>query len=754
MPQSAAEAVVAVGANHPTDPFLHGRYAELHDGAMQAKFRRIRPWPVGCVFIEHPGMTEDDIRGHFQLMRRLGFTALKQCQTLRTTDNAKVMHLAIDQGLIPWWYGEGGWEDPTPEKLAELGIDPATPIEQLREHPAWLEQQKQVLHRRVDREAAAEAGPRLARKMADAPDRVHGANWVPSVQPDFRYELDDTQAPMFIDWLKRQYGSIEALNEAWNVHHCMIPGPVSSAGEDGPAPSWTSWEALAAEVVSVINGGFREYRRIRDVLRFKADNYCNWLRDRMDVQIAADPVAPLRAGGEMGLFLPFASRGTDMEGIAELMRERGSFYPSFHPAWHFEEVDFECTRPMYMQASLTVDWFKGGWNATWESTGGPQQMTGQKAPFVPEVREKKPGFTVDGATMTQLMLSWIAGGYRGFGIWCWTIRSAGWEGGEFALLDRNNRPTGRAVVAGKIGQACRRLRDELWTARKEPLVGVFQDWDMEAIWAATSIGGRDFFKKEPIRARIGVSRALINGNVPWEHVTGNDLRDGLADRYRVIYLPAALALDQDLLEGLHGFVQRGGRVVLDAPGGWYDEFGRVMRSDDGSPFERLFGCRLADFQYNSPQQRPWTMDGRSIPESTILDLQPTTAEVLAAFDGGRPAVTVNRIGAGDARVIAYEVSRHCTRPGDPGAEARLRAVAMEGVEPPFTCRGAIAYHLAAEGADHYFLLNDGQATGAQLVVPGGGAATDAITGEPLDLSQPVAVEAFGGRWVRVARRGA
>ncbi len=737
----------AIGYAHPTDPFLHGLYAALHDSQAQAKFRAIRPWPVGCVFIEHPGMTMEDIRGHFRLMREYGFTALKQCQTCPGTDNAAVMHLAIDEGITPWWYGEAGWEPPTAELLKRLGIEADTPIERLRENPAWIEHQKRVYHERVDREAGR--GSKKA-STTQEPDRKRGAGWVPSVQPDFKFELDEAQAPLFIDWLKREYSDIATLNDAWNVHHCMAPGPMGRPEMGGDGVGWRSWEHLQGEVVDVINTGFREFRRIRDVLRYKADNYINWLRDRLDTQIEAEPHAPVRAGGEMGLFLPFAARGTDMEGIAELMKDRGSFYPSFHPAWHFEEVDFEGTRPMYMQSSITTDWFKGGWNATWESTGGPQQMTGHKAPFVPEVREKKPGFTVDGATMTQLMLSWIAGGYRGFGIWCWSIRTFGWEGGEFALLDRNSRPTDRTLAVGQIGKACRRMRDELWTAKKEPTVGIFQDWDMEAYWAAASIGGRDFFKKEPIRARIGISRALINGNVPFEHVTATDLRMGLADRYRVIYMPACLALDQELLGLLRDYVQRGGRVVLDAPGGWYDTMGRIMQSDDGSPFEQLFGCRLADFQYNSKPQRLWTIAGEAMPDSTILELQPTTASVQTTFDGGKPAVTVNRLGAGDARVIAYEASRHVTQAGNTAGEAALRDIVLDGIQLPYACDEAIVYRLAAEGADHYFLLNDGPESRATLRTPAYtyAGATDAVTGEALDLSQPIPIPAHSGRWVR------
>jgi beta-galactosidase len=720
--------------------FLVEQYDARNDSPMQRKLRRIRPWPMGCVFIQHPSMTEADIRGHFRLMRELGYTALKQCQVCRGTDQKRVMRIALDEGIIPFWFGEAGWEDPTPELLSSIGLDPAMPIEQLRENRIWLDRQERLMRQRIDLLHAVAPPP-------TASDPI-----MPGVPLSFDFELAEHHRQPFIAWLKERYGTIAALNHAWNLHHCMIAGPAGETGEFADSGEWTSWEHLQGDVLNAVNHELREYRRIRDVYRFKADIYLQHVAASAASAKRKDPLAPFRAGGEMGLFLPFASRGTDMEGIAALMKEHGSFYPSIHLAWHFEEVGFESVRPVYMQTSIAADWFKGGWAASWESTGGPQQLTGYKAPFVPKAREQTPGFTVDEGVMTQLMLSWIAGGFRGFGLWCWSTRTAGWEAGEYALLDRNNRPTPRAVIAGKIGQACRRLRDELWQARKEPLVGVLQDWDGEAIWAAVSRGQRDFFKTQPIRARIGVTRALINANVPWEHVTAADLRAGLAGRYCVIYLPACLAIAEDLLAILRQYVEAGGRVVIDSPGGWYDDFGQLLSTDDGSAFERLFGVRIADCQYSRPGNRPWTIDGQTVVGST-LDLQPTSAVVRQRFDHGPAAVTEHHLGEGTSVVLAWEASLMCTDAGHTWAEERLVGRTLGTLKSPYACEGAIAYRLAAPQADHYFLLNDGPATDATLSFHGltYPSAHDAVSQEPIDLSRPIAIPAHSGRWVRCVK---
>jgi len=486
-------------------------------------------------------------------------------------------------------------------------------------------------------------------------------------------------------------------------------------------------------------------------MRFRADTFIDQhIRAAIKNRDAIDPYEPLRAGGEMGLFLPFASRGTDMEGIAAAMAEGGSFYPSMHLIWHFEEVDFEIVRPLYMQAQLAADWAKGIWTATWESTGGPQYFSGGKLPSLFK-NAANVGFTVDAGVMTQLMLTWLAAGFKGFGLWCWNSRTAGWEAGEFALLDRNNEITERAIRAGLIGQAARRLRREIWQAHKEPLVGILVDWENEAIWAAMAVAGRDDFKYEPVRARIGASRAFINANVPWEYVTPADLRAGLGPRYRVIYMPACLSIREKLQKDLLSYVAQGGRLILDMPGAYLDGYGRLLPTNQGTWFECLFGAILREFEYAN-SNTPRCIGEISLDGFTAV-ISPTRAKVVDCYDNGKPAITEANYGRGQAVLLGMQAARNCWKPGNFALEKLLVNSALGKFQSPYACEGAIVYRLASPTADHYFLINDGPACEVSLVLRGMvyEEAEDVLSGQPIRLDSSLRLEAYSGKWLRAIK---
>jgi beta-galactosidase len=720
----------------------HDFHHDLVDGVnlceRQRQFRRLAPMPFGSVLIARDDMDEATIREHFRTMREIGLNSIKQFMACPRWPLATLERLALEEGLTPWWYGEGGWEPITDELLAKLGIDPGLAPDAIRNHPAMREHQRRTLAARIGREKVKlgiEVQAGLFKEKKGSVAGSYGAD----------AELPEWAVVEFIEWLKRRYqDDLERLNRAWNMDVHRLKGPDSEERS-----GFQTWEEVADHDQCSMK---RDYGRLRDILRFKADLKIREVEKVCEAARRRDPYEPHRTGGEMGLFLPFASRGTDMEGIARAIKETGSFYPSIHLCWHFEETFFEVARPVYMQASFVVDLNKGGWTAPWESTGGPQQTSGAKAPLFEWVRDRQPGYTVDAGVMTQLLFSYLGAGCRGAGLWCWNARQAGVEGGEYALLDRNERVCDRSLRVGAIASAANRLRDELWQAHKEPQVGILIDWDNEATWAAMAVFNRTVFKHFPVEARIGAMRTCIDASIPCEYVTATNLREGLAARYPVIFLPGFLGLAPDLLPILADYVTHGGRVVMDMPGGGYDTTGRVLGTRKGSDFELLFGCELQDLQY-SGNNVTWTVNDEPVTGYTA-DLKVTAADVISCYGNGRPAVTECRVGRGTAVLVGWEAARACCRPGRANWQKLLAKTLLRGREPFYRCDGKPwAYRLAAPAADHYFILNEGPAADAHLTrLPFAyRRVTDVLSNETIDVGKPITIEADGGRWLRAEK---
>ena len=707
------------------DEFHHDLYDQMHDSPMQQKFRKLAPMPYGVVFLPWAGCTEDDIRRHMRMMKELGFTNLKQTMGTPDWPRDKILAIALEEGIIPFWYGEGGWEDITPELLRKLGLPRKMTIQEARVHPKMIEYQNGV----------------LAKQLSTWKDPLPGIDTFQRYRHKADQYLRQSDLPQFRSWIKKKYSTIEELADAWNQYEVGISGDPYKSWADFDNDPLIEYDPEKEYVIIPRHG--REYGKVRDILRFKADMY---LENVKFFKQNVYPEQPQRAGGEMGLFLPFASRATDMEGIADLMTERGSFYPSIHLTWHYEEVHYEVARCIYMQSSLAADWFKGGWSATWESTGGPQQLSGGKGWNVLSQFETA-GFTVNAGTMTQLLLSYMAGGFKGAGLWAWNYRNAGWESGEYALLNRQLEPGPRAIRAGKIAKAANTYRDELWQAHKEPYVGVLVNWDNEAIWAAVSGPGRTHFKHYPVKARVGISRALINANVPWEHVTPKDLQKGLGKRYKVIYMPAQSAINDELFPILEEYVKNGGRLVLDAPGGWWDAQGRILKTGKGTPFEKIFGASIADMQYsnNVPQHI-----GSHELDGFLFDINVTTATVKERFLLGQPSVTENRLGKGTAVILGADAGYSMREPGNDFMESWTINHSLGDLEVPYACEDAIVYRISAPTADHYYFINDDQAKEVDLKFRNYQykSVVDPISGESLKLGDSIALEAFSGRWLR------
>jgi beta-galactosidase len=680
-------------AREGDDPYLTELYWSLNDSPMQQRLRRIRPLPVGVVYYQQRDEGYAEAKEEFETIRDLGFTALKQV-LLWDPDNPegydeRVFRAAIDAGISPWYYGKGGWADITPELVGELGIE-LDPIPEnmpaIQSDPRIIEYQRHVWHERVSR---MDEKPPKPKGMGE-PGR--NSPWMP-----------ERLIGPFADWLEEQYGSIGALEEAWN---CGFIGSCDYADFTTAAR-----ELLGSDFDEYGNGTgkkVKDFRRYRDAMKFQSELIVENYQRTMDLYYDWDPDEPERTGGHQ-LFENQAMNTWDLEGQAKTAAIGGSFYSSIHLTHHLFLADNEIMRPVYWQARTIADMFKGGWAAVWESTGGPSAFSGYQQN------------TVDGGTMAQLFTAYLAAGLKGIGVWMWNSRGEGWEVGEYALTDVQGDPAERAIVAGRFAERMQENRFELWEALDEPTVGILYSWENDATLGRMSLGQYELntpvyatdhdaqYRQYHSQGRLGVSRALMNHHVPFEYLTERDLSAGLAGRYPVIYLPYMVTLSAEHREILKQYVADGGRLVADFPVFMLDTYGRLNKQREGSGFPELFGFQVGDYQHTF--NRPLELLGEEL-YTLYGDLKLKGAEVIETFAGGVPAVVRHAYGEGEVLLFNFEAGRQTFRPGNDAMEAFLTYHTLGDHRPPYAVSGASSSTVtrrSAPEADHYFILNDGAA---------------------------------------------
>lgn len=657
----------------------------LSNCTMPQKLRDLAPFPVSVVWLEKPGDTMDTIRQDFCLIRQSGFTALKQLvfQSSLTVDvptlQAKtqaVMNAALDEGLIPWWYGTGGWECITLQLLAQLGIPSNTPMPAIQTDPRMVAYQTQVLRNRIANMTFTPYA--LGEPGAGNPT------------------ITATQVPLFQSWLESSYSSnVTALQLAWQDWY----------RNNISAPEFTNFTEAA--VLLMNPSPTHDYRRYRDSMRWQADALVQAFAVQMAQGFAHDPQEPQRTGGAM-MLLNQAYYGWDMWAHGAVAEPYGSLYVSSHLQWHYSEAQHEVDRPVYFTQRMTVDAGRKAWPGEWESTGGPGQYSG--------------GFAtaVDGRMIRKLLLSYIAAGQRGIGLWTWNGRLKGQEAMEYQLVNIQGQPSSRAIAAGQISQALDTYRFELWNSSHEPVVAVLYSWENEAV------AGRLFMQTPPFECswdeglnckyfnaremnapalgRMGWARALMDHGIPWVHVDESDILGGiltngeLGPQLKTLVIPHALALNTDILPIIRQWQLSGGRVVADMPYLLMTVGGLVV-DQSTSVSADVFGLYVTDYQSTETPADGGMLatinlsdDGRArsavpalasvaagsqpgvgdnfmqilIKGGQYAALQTTTAQAVSTFDApfdDVPLVLENRAGSagGSAAFINFEAGRQAAQ---------------------------------------------------------------------------------------------
>jgi len=497
----------------------------------------------------------------------------------------------------------------------------------------------------------------------------------------------EPQKAVFGRWVERKYGSIEAVDRAWNIYPEKGKPIIASFAE--------AWKAIAemgpGGDLSAVPRTQLIFGAYTDLFRFQTAHTVARVRNVMKIVRELDPEHPTAVGAHQ-LFLNQPMLRWDH---GEFARTADLYFSSIHMSWHFGTVAGEIDRPVYMQSRLTADMLKGGWASPFETTGGAVQYSGGHP------NAMTPGL------MQRLICSYLAAGNKAIAFWTWNSRPGGFEAGEYGLTTLSGEVSSWAKEAGKLSQLLVKYRRELWDASGEPRVGLVQSWDSEAVLLLENNRFDGEAKMQPAMAQVGAARTMINHHIPFEYVTEKELLAGIAGRYDTLYVPHARGISDATLETLRTYVKAGGRLIADVQFAFEDEHGKLRRTGKGSVQEQLFGAYV-DMIHDT---RTAAVSVNDLPlYGFYADLVPTTAQVIARFSTGAPAATEVRFGKGTAVLVGFDPGRMCHRPGNAGIEGWLAFVLDGQVQPTWKSDAPMIHRLRSPGADHYFVINDGAAS--------------------------------------------
>jgi beta-galactosidase len=522
-------------------------------------------------------------------------------------------------------------------------------------------------YRRAALRIAGELGRRLGRHPAVRMWHVHNeyACHVPQC-------FCDVSAAAFRGWLRRRYGTIGALNDAWG------------------AMFWSQRyrdfdEILPPRVTPAIPNPGQDL----DYRRFSSDSYLDAFTAERDLLRS---VAPLPVTTNfMGFFKPLDYFGW---AAAEDLCSTDNYPDPADPdsplltALHYDLVrSLKKDVPWVVmeQATFRVNW---------------RPVNSAKAP----------------GEMRRVSYQAVARGAAGVLFFQWRASAAGAEKFHSAMLGHAGTasPAWREVV--ELGGELQRLA-ELGGATVAADCAIVFSWPN---WWALEQPSKPSAGLRMLDQVRWMYRPVFESGLTADIVApGEDL-----SRYRLVLVPSLYLLGEAEAAAIVGYVADGGTAVISFWSGIVDERDHVYLGPYGGPLRELFGGDVLDVVPLQPAETvavTWP-DGRAATGTCWLDvIEAAGGEVLASYAStpwaGHPAIMGTRAGRGRAVYLGTRL--------DGGAMAglyrQLLGAAMPAAPPP----GVERVVRRGAAADYEFLINH---TDAAVRTGLAGAGHDLLSG--------------------------
>ena len=488
-------------------------------------------------------------------------------------------------------------------------------------------------------------------------------------------------------WLKNKYGTIEAVNKAWNMEfwghtvydwdEIVLPNALGDGMENGTD---TAFAGLSVDYRRFMSDSMLEnYKMERDVVR----------RYNPDTIITTNLMGTYK-------FLDYFKWAKEMDIVS------WDNYPSYNTPWSFTAMSHDLMRGLKDAPFMLLEQTPSQQNwQPYNSLKKPGQMRAQSIQTM--------AHGADTVQFFQLRRS--VGGCEKF------------HGAVIGHVGHNNTRVFREVK--QLGEELERLGTSTLGSVNQADVGIIFDWDN--YWALDYTSG-------PTEDLKYVDQIHHYYKFFYDNNIGVNMIPVDADfsKCKIVVAPVLYMVKQGMKEALTKFVENGGILITTFMSGLVNESDNVHLGGYPGPLRELAGVWVEEIDALAPEQTNTITftDGTRMTCNLLCDLMHLEgAQLLASYDenfyAGMPAITKNTFGKGCTYYIG-------TNMGQEGIDkvlkiatqqAGVHSVVNEPTALEVVCR-------KTANSTHYYIFNFKE---TEIVIPDQFVGyTDLLTGKKVE----------------------
>ena len=488
-------------------------------------------------------------------------------------------------------------------------------------------------------------------------------------------------------WLKKKYGTIEAVNKAWNMEfwghtvydwdEIVLPNALGDGMENGTD---TAFAGLSVDYRRFMSDSMLEnYKMERDVVR----------RYNPDTIITTNLMGTYK-------FLDYFKWAKEMDIVS------WDNYPSYNTPWSFTAMSHDLMRGLKDAPFMLLEQTPSQQNwQPYNSLKKPGQMRAQSIQTM--------AHGADTVQFFQLRRS--VGGCEKF------------HGAVIGHVGHNNTRVFREVK--QLGEELERLGTSTLGSVNQADVGIIFDWDN--YWALDYTSG-------PTEDLKYVDQIHHYYKFFYDNNIGVNMIPVDADfsKYKIVVAPVLYMVKEGMKEALTKFVENGGILITTFMSGLVNESDNVHLGGYPGPLRELAGIWVEEIDALAPEQTNTITftDGTRMTCNLLCDLMHLEgAQLLASYDenfyAGMPAITKNTFGKGCTYYIG-------TNMGQEGIDKVLKMATQQAGVHPVVKEPTALEVVCRKTADstHYYIFNFKE---TEIVIPDQFVGyTDLLTGKKVE----------------------